>query len=117
MPIVRQKMIEFVNSGGLTIAGSKGLYIKNNPTIVAPQKASPIEDDRQYKGMTPKERLAKKKEQETLRKMEEAREAARAAHSNYQKASQMMYNQLYASNKGGAGGVSMPFEQTVIHSR
>jgi maleate cis-trans isomerase len=34
MPIVRQKMIEFVNSGGITIAGSKGLYIKNNPTII-----------------------------------------------------------------------------------
>lgn len=31
MPIVRQKMIDFVNKGGITIAGSKGLYIKNNP--------------------------------------------------------------------------------------
>lgn len=37
--------------------------------------------------MTPKERLAKKKELETLRKMEEAKNAAKAAHQNYQKAS------------------------------
>lgn len=34
MPIVLQKMKEFVNSGGITIAGSKGLYIKNAPVIV-----------------------------------------------------------------------------------
>ena len=33
MPIVRQKMIEFVNSGGLTAQGQKGIYIKNNPTL------------------------------------------------------------------------------------
>lgn len=34
MPIVRAKMIDFVNSGGITIAGSKGLYIKNAPIVV-----------------------------------------------------------------------------------
>jgi hypothetical protein len=35
MPIVRQKMIEFVNSGGLTKSGASngGIYIKNNPTL------------------------------------------------------------------------------------
>jgi maleate cis-trans isomerase len=37
MPIVRQKMIDFVNNGGITIAGSKGLYIKNNPQVLVQQ--------------------------------------------------------------------------------
>ena len=67
--------------------------------------------------MTPKERLAKKKELETLRKMEEAKNAAKAAHQNYQKASQMMYNQLYASDKGAANGGNLQFDQTVINTR
>ena len=31
MPIVRQRMIDFVNTGGITI--NKGIYIKNNPTV------------------------------------------------------------------------------------
>ena len=34
MPIVRQKMIEFVNSGGMS-AGT-GIFIKNNPTVKGP---------------------------------------------------------------------------------
>jgi serine/threonine protein kinase len=38
MPVVRERMREFVNSGGITIAGSKGLYIKNAPIIVQPPK-------------------------------------------------------------------------------
>ena len=33
MPIVRQKMIEFVNSGGMTIAGQNRIYIKNAPVV------------------------------------------------------------------------------------
>ena len=37
-------------------------------------------------GLTPKERLAKKKEIETLRKIEEANNAAKNAALNYQKA-------------------------------
>lgn len=36
-----------------------------------------------FRGMTPKEKLAKKKEIETLRKMEEAKNAARNAAHNY----------------------------------
>ncbi len=33
MPIIRTKMLEFVKSGGMTIAGSKGIYVKNAPVL------------------------------------------------------------------------------------
>jgi NIMA (never in mitosis gene a)-related kinase len=33
MPIVRQKMIEFVNSGGMTIGAPNRIYIKNAPVV------------------------------------------------------------------------------------
>lgn len=49
--------------------------------------------------MTPKQRLAKKKELETQKNIEFATNAARNAKGNYQKASEMKYNQLYASDK------------------
>ena len=39
MPIVRQKMIEFVNSGGMS-AGT-GIFIKNNPTVKGPANGVP----------------------------------------------------------------------------
>lgn len=65
--------------------------------------------------MTPKEKLAKKKELETLRKMEEAKNAARNAATNYQKAQEMKYNQLYATDKK-QGSTGMNFDQTVIYN-
>ncbi len=45
-----------------------------------------MDEEQLFKGMTPKEKLAKKKELETLRKMEEAKMAAKNAAQNYQKA-------------------------------
>ena len=33
MDIVKKKMLEFVKSGGMTIAGSKGIYVKNAPVL------------------------------------------------------------------------------------
>lgn len=87
MPIVRAKMIEFVNSGGITIAGSKGLYIKNAPIVIQPSKPTTIfDEDAQFQSLTPKERMQKKKELETQRKIEEANRAAKDAASNYQRA-------------------------------
>jgi hypothetical protein len=88
MPIVRAKMIDFVNSGGITIAGSKGLYIKNAPIVVQPKPSVPssFDEDTLFHGMTPKERMQKKKELETQRKIEEANRAAKDAASNYQRA-------------------------------
>ena len=71
MPIVRAKMIDFVNSGGITIAGSKGLYIKNAPIVVQPKLAQTIKIDEEavLASLTPKERMQKKKELETQRKI------------------------------------------------
>lgn len=105
-------MIDFVNNGGLTSAGggSNGIYIKNNPTlksqpslprqqIVAPQQqqiqyqqqqALSNEED-EFKNLTPKERIAKKKEMETQRKIAEAKNFAVQAGQNYAKASEMKY--------------------------
>lgn len=34
MPVVRQKMIEFVRTGGHTIAESKPVYVRNAPILV-----------------------------------------------------------------------------------
>lgn len=34
MPIVRQKMLEFVSSGGVTIEASKPVYVRNAPLVV-----------------------------------------------------------------------------------
>ena len=56
--------------------------------------------------------MAKKKELETQRKMEEAKNAAKNASVNYQKAQEMKYNQLYASDKKGG-----KMDQTVIHNK
>jgi hypothetical protein len=83
------------------MTGSKAIYVKNNPIIVQPSSGSQISDEDKYKGLTPKERLAKKKEEEAQRKMEEYTNAARNAKLNYQRAQEMKYNQFHASNKGG----------------
>jgi len=80
-------MIDFVNSGGITIAGSKGLYIKNAPIVIQPSKpVTTFDEDAQFQSLTPKERMQKKKELETQRKIEEANRAAKDAASNYQRA-------------------------------
>lgn len=66
MPIVRQKMQEFVNSGGVTMEASKPVYVRNAPIVVQAQQSSDGADP--YAGLTPKERVAKRKEEEILRK-------------------------------------------------
>lgn len=76
-------MIEFVKSGGVTIQDSKAIYVKNAPVIVQPIA---VGQEDPYKGLTPKERLAKRKEEEATRKMEEHMKAAKDAKINYQKA-------------------------------
>jgi hypothetical protein len=101
MPIVRQKMIDFVNNGGLTSSGggpSSGIYIKNNPTLVKQQSLKPQQpaakvynEEEELAKLTPKERMAKKKELETLRKIEEAKNYAVQASQNYAKAQEMKY--------------------------
>jgi len=62
--------------------------------------------------MTPKQRMERKKELETQRKIQEAKNAAKDAHLNYQKAQEMKYSQLYASDKKGGG-----IDQTVVNNR
>ena len=112
MPIVRQKMIDFVNNGGLTSAGGgqNGIYIKNNPTLKSQpslprqvpqqqqnqfqqqvQQAHSNNEEDELKHLTPKERIAKKKEMETQRKIMEAKNFAVQASQNYAKASEMKY--------------------------
>lgn len=55
-------MIEFVNSGGVTIGGSNAIYLKNTPAIIQqPQPVTyaeiskPITDEEKF--LTPKERI------------------------------------------------------------
>ena len=78
--------------------------------------------------MTPKQRLAKKKELETQKNIEFATNAARNAKGNYQKASEMKYNQhldykALASNEHRKGGqlheqeLACPSTQTEIGLR
>jgi hypothetical protein len=83
MPIVRQKMIEFVNQGGMTIGGQSRIYIKNTPVVKPVQEipqyyggggqgspqTGPRDEDDEFKHLTPKERIAKKKEMEVQRKI------------------------------------------------
>jgi hypothetical protein len=54
------------------------------------QQAHSNEED-EFKHLTPKERIAKKKEMETQRKIMEAKNFAVQASQNYAKASEMKY--------------------------
>ena len=75
------------------------------------------------KNLTPKERMAKKKEMETLRKIQEAKDYAGQASHNYAKAQEMKYQQLYAGKVPNQHPQMQPFsagstmEQTVIHAK
>ena len=97
-------MIEFVNSGGMTIGGPNRIYIKNAPVVKPVQEfqqqqyvsqgspqTGPRDNDDEFKHLTPKERMAKKKEMEVQRKIHEATEHAKEASSNYAKAQEMKY--------------------------
>ena len=84
-------MLEFVSNGGQTLGNSKALYVKNAPIIVQNSLSVGLDEDK-YKGLTPKERMILKKEEETKRKMEELANAAKNAKSNYQKAEEMKFN-------------------------
>lgn len=72
MPLVRQKMIDFVQTGGQTLVGDKGIYVKNNPTIIqqAPTtsgRLGEVKVENTDHFLTPKERMLKKREEETQR--------------------------------------------------
>jgi hypothetical protein len=103
-------MIEFVNQGGMTIGGQNRIYIKNAPVVKpvqeippqyyaagagagkgSPQQTGPRDEDDEFKHLTPKERMAKKKEMEVQRKIHEATQHAKEASSNYARAQEMKY--------------------------
>lgn len=98
MPIVRQKMLEFVSTGGVTIEPSKPVYVRNAPVVV-PVSSNPSGVD-PYAHLTPKERMQKRKEDEIKRKQDELAAHTKNAIGNYQYAKQMQYNQLHSSIKG-----------------
>eukprot|EP00347_Sterkiella_histriomuscorum_P014193 403361812 len=111
MPIVRQKMQDFVASGGSTLEASKPVYVRNAPLVVQAQVQIQGGQD-PYAGLTPKERIARRKEEEIKRKQEELSAHTKNAVNNYQFSKQMQYNQLHSSIKG-----TQRFDQTVIHNK
>lgn len=74
-------MIEFVNSGGVTISESKPVYVRNAPLIVQVQQNPTGVDP--YAGLTPKERIQRRKEEEVKRKQEELAAHSKNAMNNY----------------------------------
>lgn len=71
-------MTEFVNTGGATIrAEQKQIFKKNKPKTIVLEESDPTLN------MTPQQKRAHKKEQEIQKQIEERKQAAIAAKSNY----------------------------------
>ena len=89
MPIIKQKMIEFVNNGGATIGQSKPVFVRNAPLIVPSgtadsQLVSNNSDNEELRHLTPLQRMKKRKEEEIRRKQEELTAHSKKAMENYQ---------------------------------
>lgn len=83
----------------MTIGGQNRIYIKNAPVVKPVQEVQypigghggspqtgPRDEDDEFRHLTPKERMAKKKEMEVQRKIQEATQHAKEAQSNYARA-------------------------------
>lgn len=85
MPLIRQKMQDFVTNGGSTLPKNKPIFIKNTPSMIIQSDANAEETK---SNMSPAERMRLKKMEEAKRREEELKNAAKEAKSNYEKANQ-----------------------------
>lgn len=93
MPLIRQRMEDFVKTGGKAVA-EKEVYVKNTPLLVEQPKGG----DDPYAHLTPKERMQKRKEDEIKRKQDELTQAVRGAKDNYSHAKERMLQELHAGS-------------------
>ena len=78
-------MQEFVQEASAGTLNRRPTFKKRAPTIVKTARGNPEEQKQKaFEDMTPKEKLAWKKEQEIIRRQEELRKGASMAKENYQ---------------------------------
>lgn len=92
-PFLKSKMEEFINNGGNI--GTHGLKIK---TIkIEPELTEEEKEEEILKGLTPAERVKKRKELKSKREAEEMKKAIQKNLSSYGAAKERMYSEFYDS--------------------